>query len=78
MTATKKTSSKSVVSKKTTVSKKESPKKKEVIEKETPMYLFTCQSCNKKFTDIGKYFYNKPSKKCLWCTKFPSRNGPKG
>ena len=47
---------------------------KEVAEKEISMSVFTCQNCKKKFPDTGSYFYDKPSKKCMWCTKFPSRN----
>jgi len=65
---------------KKTPAKKVTPKKvakkttKDVAEKETPMSVFTCQGCKKKFPDMGLYFYNKSSKKCMWCTKFPSRN----
>lgn len=47
---------------------------KEVVEKEIPMSVFTCKNCKQKFPDMGLYFYNNPSKKCMWCTKFPSRN----
>ncbi len=65
---------------KKTPAKKATPKKvakkttKKVVEKEILMKVFTCQGCKKKFPDIGSYFYDKPSKKCMWCTKFPSRN----
>lgn len=71
------------VAKKNTPVKKAEPKKvikkttKEVVEKDVPMKVFTCQGCNNKFPDMGLYFYNKSSKKCLWCTKFPSRNKTK-
>jgi hypothetical protein len=47
---------------------------KKVVESEIPMKVFTCQGCKKKFPDMGSYFYDKPSKKCMWCAKFPSRN----
>lgn len=47
---------------------------KDVAEKETPMKVFTCKNCKKKFPDMLLYFHDTPSKKCMWCTKFPSRN----
>jgi hypothetical protein len=47
---------------------------KKVAEKETPMKVFTCKNCKQKFPDMLLYFYDTPSKKCMWCTKFPSRN----
>ena len=62
--------------KKPTVAKKAPAKKaapKKVVKKEVDveMKLFTCKSCNKKFPDMGSYFYGKKSEKCMWCAKFP-------
>ena len=37
------------------------------------MKKFTCVSCGKENFDMGSYFYDKPSIKCLWCSKFPSK-----
>lgn len=67
---------KPVAKKVTPVAKKTKPvsKKTAVSEKEVPMKVFTCQKCKQKFPDMSLYFYGKASKKCMWCTKFPSRN----
>lgn len=58
--------------------KKATPKKVAKKETEAEMKLFTCKACNKKFPDMGLYFYETASEKCMWCRKFPSRNKPKG
>jgi hypothetical protein len=70
-----KTTTKKIATK--TPAKKVVKKKQEKdskVEKDFPIKIFTCQSCKQKYFDIVLYFYDKPSKKCLWCTKFPSRN----
>lgn len=54
------------------VKKKQANNIKEV--KDLPLKIFTCQNCKQKYFDTMLYFYDKPSKKCLWCTKFPSRS----
>lgn len=35
------------------------------------MFTYICSGCQKKFPDIGLYFYGVSSTKCIWCTKFP-------
>ena len=42
-----------------------------IIEEDIPMVKFTCVSCGKENFDMGHYFHDKPSTKCLWCTKYP-------
>lgn len=38
-----------------------------------PMQTYVCVSCGQKYPDTGQYFYNQPSTKCIWCTKFPKK-----
>lgn len=35
------------------------------------MSTYVCSSCNQQYPDIGLYFYDVGSVKCIWCTKFP-------
>ena len=37
------------------------------------MKKFTCTACNKEFPDTKLYFFDIPSKKCIYCTKFPKK-----
>lgn len=56
---------------------KRATKKKSVSEAEVPMHKFKCASCGKEHFDMNLYFYDKPSTKCLWCTKFPNKEKKK-
>jgi len=38
---------------------------------EVEMLTYTCSGCNKKFPDMGHYFYGTSSTRCTWCAKFP-------
>lgn len=38
---------------------------------EVDMVKFTCSVCGKVNFDMGMYFYDKPSTKCMWCAKYP-------
>lgn len=52
---------------------KKTTRKKKVKDEEVPMDTFTCVTCKGKFFDMGSYFHNKPSTKCIWCSKYPNR-----
>lgn len=47
--------------------------KKQNDESEHEMKTFKCVNCEKTYVDSKLYFYDTPSKKCIWCTKFPDR-----
>ena len=40
-------------------------------EKEKPMVKFICEGCGRESFDLNHYFYDKPSTKCIWCSKYP-------
>lgn len=37
------------------------------------MKTFKCVNCEKIYADCKLYFYDTPSKRCVWCSKFPDR-----
>lgn len=37
------------------------------------MKLFKCVNCGDTYPDCKLYFYDTPSKRCIWCAKFPDR-----
>jgi hypothetical protein len=41
-----------------------------------PMTRFVCAVCDTKYFDMGAYFYDKPSVKCMWCVKFAKKKQP--
>jgi hypothetical protein len=51
--------------------KKQTKKRKITSEPDLEMKKFTCTSCSKEFFDMNLYFYDRPSTKCMWCSKFP-------
>ncbi|NBP03634.1 MAG: hypothetical protein EBU90_26775 [Proteobacteria bacterium] len=60
------------------VVKEQKPKrKKQSVEVDIEMKKFKCVSCGKEHFDMSLYFYDKPSTKCLWCTKFPKKEKKK-
>lgn len=55
--------------------KPKTTRKKKVVEPEDiEMKKFKCVSCSKEYFDMNLYFYDTPSSKCLWCTKFPVKD----
>jgi hypothetical protein len=57
---------------------KKTARVKKVITKEEDfgpvMYQFTCEVCKRRLFDTKRYFGEKATKVCLWCTKFPNKD----
>ena len=51
--------------------KKKTKKRKAASEPDIEMKKFTCVSCGAERFDMGLYFYDTPSTKCIWCAKYP-------
>jgi hydrogenase maturation factor HypF (carbamoyltransferase family) len=55
----------------------EEPKKTKSASRKRQIYSdiqkFTCASCKKEYFDMGSYFYDKPSIKCISCSKSPTK-----
>jgi len=58
--------------------KPKATRKRKVAEPEDiEMKKFKCISCDREHFDMNLYFYDTPSTKCLWCTKFPKKEKKK-
>lgn len=42
--------------------------------KEPDMVKFKCITCSREYYDMNLYFYDRPSTKCMWCTKYPVKD----